>query len=279
MPTLIEQKLKEEQLLLEIQGRVPRKRTRKLPRQVPGPGLILPYYNNIIQPLKRAHELVQVKIFPMLPIFQREMGILDAFPDDLEDSIEEIGIQTDRDFGAGVIASTASAHAGFVSTVNRQHIERQFRAGLGIDIFVRDANAEPLLNAFVSENVNLLKSIPSQYLSEVQNTITRNFRAGKRAEAIEEELVKRFAISERRAALIAMDQTMKLNAQFTRTRQTELGVDNYIWRTALDEKVRPTHADNEGRVFSWRVGPPVTDHPGMETNCRCEAEPDLSAFE
>lgn len=46
----------------------------------------------------------------------------------------------------------------------------------------------------------------------------------------------------------------------------------YTWRTMRDDRVRPTHAANEGRVFAWR-DVPVTGHPGHAPNCRCKAEP------
>ena len=47
---------------------------------------------------------------------------------------------------------------------------------------------------------------------------------------------------------------------------------HYIWRTRNDGKVRSSHADQEGRVFSWN-DPPVGGHPGEDYNCRCTAEP------
>ena len=47
---------------------------------------------------------------------------------------------------------------------------------------------------------------------------------------------------------------------------------HYIWRTKRDNKVRPSHAANEGKVFSWD-NPPPTGHPGDDDNCRCVAEP------
>lgn len=46
----------------------------------------------------------------------------------------------------------------------------------------------------------------------------------------------------------------------------------YIWRTAGDDKVRPSHAANEGRIFAWN-NPPATGNPGEAINCRCSAEP------
>ncbi len=37
-----------------------------------------------------------------------------------------------------------------------------------------------------------------------------------------------------------------------------------------DERVRPSHRMNDGRIFSWS-DPPDTGHPGEDHNCRCEA--------
>lgn len=47
---------------------------------------------------------------------------------------------------------------------------------------------------------------------------------------------------------------------------------HYVWRTAGDDKVRPSHAANDGHVFAWD-DPPDTGHPGEEEGCRCWAEP------
>lgn len=47
---------------------------------------------------------------------------------------------------------------------------------------------------------------------------------------------------------------------------------HYIWRTQDDDKVRPSHAANDDRIFSWEK-PPATGHPGEDYNCRCWAEP------
>ncbi|MCK5296953.1 MAG: minor capsid protein [Alphaproteobacteria bacterium] len=46
----------------------------------------------------------------------------------------------------------------------------------------------------------------------------------------------------------------------------------YIWRTKSDNKVRSSHAEREGKIFSWD-NPPEGGHPGEAYNCRCEAEP------
>lgn len=68
--------------------------------------------------------------------------------------------------------------------------------------------------------------------------------------------------SERNRHVINVKQNMD------EKRQQEFGVKKYIWRTAMDDRVRPSHAANEGKVFEWKDG----DGPGTEYNCRCSAE-------
>ena len=42
----------------------------------------------------------------------------------------------------------------------------------------------------------------------------------------------------------------------------------YIWRCVGDGKVRSSHADRDGQIFSWNEAP-EGGHPGEEYNCRC----------
>ncbi len=62
---------------------------------------------------------------------------------------------------------------------------------------------------------------------------------------------------------------INVNQSMDEHRQQEFGVKKYVWRTAMDDRVRPSHAANEGKVFEWKDG----DGPGTEENCRCSAEP------
>jgi len=45
----------------------------------------------------------------------------------------------------------------------------------------------------------------------------------------------------------------------------------YIWHTMGDGRVRSSHADRDGKAFSWD-NPPDGGHPGEAYNCRCTAE-------
>ncbi len=53
---------------------------------------------------------------------------------------------------------------------------------------------------------------------------------------------------------------------------TPYTASHYIWHTREDNKVRPSHAANDGKIFAWD-NPPATGNPGEEYGCRCWAEP------
>lgn len=50
------------------------------------------------------------------------------------------------------------------------------------------------------------------------------------------------------------------------------GIEEYIWRTAGDNRVRPAHILRNGKKFKWDR-PPLDGHPGMAIRCRCVAIP------
>lgn len=61
-------------------------------------------------------------------------------------------------------------------------------------------------------------------------------------------------------------------------RQEDLGIEQYIWRSQDDAKVRDSHAAYDDRVFRWD-DPPEGGHPGEAHNCRCYAEPVAPALQ
>lgn len=57
-------------------------------------------------------------------------------------------------------------------------------------------------------------------------------------------------------------------------RQRALGIEQYVWRSRDDARVRDSHADYDDRIFDWDTAP-EGGHPGQAYNCRCHAEPFL----
>lgn len=133
---------------------------------------------------------------------------------------------------------------------------------------IRDA-----LNAAVAENVSLIRSIPQQYLLEVEGIVMRGYTAGRDLKAISDDLQKRYGVTKRRAALIARDQSNKLNATVTRARRLELGLTRAIWvHSHAGKEPRANHVAADGKEFDIDKGAYIDGEwiqPGQLINCRC----------
>ncbi len=243
-----------------------------------------------LKALQEAISLARERLLPRLPEIERRALItVDAHRIDVETWADTVSRIVDEmrsvyePIAAG-LGGSAGAAAQEVDAFNRAAIGGQMRGVLGVDVFVAEPQLAAMLAASTKENVGLIKSVPATFFDEVEATVLRQFRSGQRAASIAPEIARRFGVSESRAAFIARDQVSKLNGDLTRMRQAEMGVPGYIWRTSLDERVRPRHAQLEGTKQSWD-DPPIVDqrtgrraHPGGDFNCRCTAEPDIEGL-
>ncbi|PWU04918.1 MAG: hypothetical protein C5B43_03960 [Verrucomicrobia bacterium] len=162
-----------------------------------------------------------------------------------------------------------------IARFNKKQSEKVNYSIFGFDIFVDEPWLSDQLKLFSVQNSSLIKSLPEQELERVASTVERGLQQGMRFTDVSKEIQKSFGITHRRAKLIARDQTTKLNASLTKLRQEEVGVEEYIWQTSGDERVRPTHKANDGKKFRWDEPPAKTGHPGHDVNCRCVARPVL----
>lgn len=167
--------------------------------------------------------------------------------------------------------------ADFVRTAADDNMRRQ--KSFGIDLYGGNDQLQDYLQAAAFQNAQLIKSIPAQYLEQVQNIVMGNMRQGMRPSYIEQALVKQFGISTRRAKLIARDQHAKIQGEMNRIRQVNSGINYFKWTTSHDERVRHSHVEVAKRdvgygpgVFRWDDLPVVDGvptFPGQPINCRC----------
>lgn len=170
----------------------------------------------------------------------------------------------------------------FVTTANATNA-RQSRRDLGIDIFSGNPQLVEYLRASAYDNAQLIKSIPEQYLGRVESAVMANMRAGNRSTAIIAELKKAYDITDKRAKMIARDQTAKINGELTKKRQVAAGFDYFQWIDSDDSRVRTRHHEISERVTAYGKGvyrwdsPPLSDKgepiiPGSDYQCRCFAK-------
>lgn len=133
---------------------------------------------------------------------------------------------------------------------------------------VRDA-----FNASLQENVGLIRSIPAQYLQQVEGVVMRSYSAGRDLQAMVKGIKALYPAVGDRAELIARDQSNKANAVVNRARQMELGITEAVWMHSGGGKTpRPDHVAANGKRYKIAAGCKISGEyiqPGELINCRC----------
>lgn len=157
------------------------------------------------------------------------------------------------------------------------------RAGFTVKFKMTPAMRD-ILRATVHENVNLIRSIPAQHLTQVEGMVMRSVQTGRDLSSLSRDLQERLGVSKRRAALIARDQNNKATSAFTRARQVELGVQEAIWQHShAGKKPRPTHVRMDGKKYDVTEGMYDSAEgrnvfPGELINCRCTSRSVIPGF-
>lgn len=262
----------------EALGRLP-KRPKKASRVIVPKGAERRYRTRLFNIFRNTRRIILIQLVPEI---ERMVALSQLRPDADREDIADVSALIRTIMGnvratvdAGPLRQAerwAREFATEVSDKSRDQLLRQLKSVLEVDAFPVEPQLVDMLNSAVQENAELITSINEEYLRDVGNLVRRNVRSGARASEIVKEISGRFGLAKKRAALVARDQTNKLNGALTRMRQTNLGIEEYIWRTSRDERVRSSHAELEGRRFSWN-NPPSVGHPGTPINCRCTGEP------
>ena len=155
--------------------------------------------------------------------------------------------------------------------LNRDNL-RDVRRVLPISIADQGPEVAGTLANWRTENVRLVTTIGPRLLDDLQDLLVTAATTGMRVETLRKRIQERFSVSESRAKLIAVDQTLKGNSALTQARHRQAGVTSYIWTTSRDERVRPEHRALDRQEFRWD-DPPPPGHPGQDFNCRCVARP------
>lgn len=155
-------------------------------------------------------------------------------------------------------------------------IRRTLEAGdLPTVNFVMTPEIQNALDLIIEENVNLIKSIPKQYFTQVKSITYESIIRGRDLQYMVTELMKQTGITQRRAELIARDQNNKATASMAVIRYAQIGITEGIWsHSGGGSKPRPKHVAANGKRFKLSEGLPIGDKgeyvlPGQEINCRC----------
>ena len=171
-------------------------------------------------------------------------------------------------------ASKSSLHASL----------KQLSGGLSLKTGVIPPGMEDIGRAIIAENVSLIKSIPDEYFKNVTGAVMRSITKGQGIADLIPDIQKYDGQTERRAKLLALDQTRKAYNSINKSRMQATGVKSFIWNHSGGSQFpRESHQKINDHVFSFEnldaeqsaLGVPPNDRglPAFCVNCRCTMIP------
>lgn len=156
-----------------------------------------------------------------------------------------------------------------------------------------------VLKATLYENVALIKDLPEKYFNAVAGAVYRNIAAGETSGAIEKALSYCGRIAQRRAELIARDQSQKAFEALSREHMKAAGITHFEWVATggglYPRELHHTHVSHGGLnhgIYSFDNPPiiqeayvpktprgtargPIRGFPGDLPYCQCIKRPVL----
>lgn len=130
-------------------------------------------------------------------------------------------------------------------------------------------------NAVHATNVGLIKSIPEQYLGQVETLVMQSVSRGGDLGSLTKALQHQYGVTRRRASLIARHQNNMATAVMRRARELDIGITEGKWlHSAGGKHPRAQHVAFSGKRFKIAEGHDFGDGagnvmPGELINCRC----------
>jgi hypothetical protein len=183
---------------------------------------------------------------------------------------------------------------------NQQEWDAFKKIAVGAAFSEEDAWTQAVVDEWARTQVTLITKASNDMRDAVARRVRKGVAEGQNNDEIKALIMRDLpGISTRRAAIIARDQTAKLNADLSQGRMEQAGIETYIWSTSMDERVRglpggkyanavPSHYLMEGLICRWDDptkyrnasgewvarpnGAPLL-HPGQDIMCRCVALP------
>ena len=252
-------------------------------------GLERAYAKEIVAHTKSLFDVVQSFIPKMIDLLSTSMIAFDDTEDELSRLMREIAEAVEslpsmenqvskmyaavRKHATNEIASVFTSVFGALPYMTGQ----PFRQDDDVQDMIRNTEPfEQLKRLWVQQNLDLIKSIDAETLRKIRETMADMIIGTVDRAELNRTLIDALkhmeGVEERRAALIGRDQVGKLNGRLSEYQQRQLGLEEYIWVTAGDERVRPSHRALNGKKFRWD-DPPPEGHPGYPIQCRCIADP------
>ena len=241
------------------------------------------YSKELVGEVKEMFDIIESRIPAMVRLIKQHnlRGDADDDNDALDDFMEKLAAVL-------LLADKSKRYVLAMYKKVKTHNEKEFRevtkSVFGRPLAFKDVNTavkqqrilEQLESMWIRENLDLISSIEAETLRKLRWELSQRIVATAGDESLKTALAdyieNQARIESNRAVLIASDQVSKLNGRLMRYEQQRAGITHYRWETMQDNRVRPSHRERQGEIFSWDE-PPSDGHPGEAVRCRCVADP------
>lgn len=151
---------------------------------------------------------------------------------------------------------------------------------------LKSPNLELIRKLWIKQNIELITSIPNQYLTKIADKVSVAVKNGYSSTSLAKEISSIFRLTDRKAKVIARDQIAKLRSDINRYYELTNGIEIYEWSTSSDDAVRASHKVLSGKLCSWTNSSIYKDsiaskwkqrssiratnaHVGQDIMCRC----------
>lgn len=189
--------------------------------------------------------------------------------------------------GTATLSFSNTAATNMLNKVEQSNKKRFNRSvdkvtGINLSSILVEEGLEDFKETTINTNVSLIKSLPEEYLKQVETIVNNGVVSGARYETITKEIVSKTGANKKlinRIKTIARNEISTINSQMTLRRSENLGITEGIFRTSQDERVRKCHKELNGKVYKLKKGawsPTCKKYiqPGItDINCRCSYSP------
>ncbi len=254
-----------------------KKRTARIPRLKSSISDEQRYEASIKLILKKAKKFVRKHVDPLLESIVQSVEVrVDAESNTIKTALGKVRSSFDNEITNRDYTRTAKDSALRVNATNALNHVTMMKAVIGVDPVKFEPWLNEEINLFVQNNVSLIKTLPSEAFSDIEQMLYRDARRGLSPTELKKQIKLLFDATDKRAALIARDQVNKFNGSLTELRQKNAGITEYEWLTSKDSRVRDDHKRLDGTIQSWNK-PPITvttgkrsgerNHPGADIQC------------
>jgi hypothetical protein len=155
-------------------------------------------------------------------------------------------------------------------------------AGTGIDpkTMLSAGDVGETVNAFVSRNVALVRSVSDEARSRISDIVLRGYASRTPLRTVAKEMADAVDLGRKRALRISVDQNTKLAARLDEARQQQAGIVRFKYRHGHQLHPRKWHAARDGNIYDWATrkqvdGPDVIeagDGAGEPPFCTCRTQ-------